>query len=367
MAVYKRGDIWWFDFTIEGDRYRASTGARLKEDAIKIEAREHRKALMGGLHQHITLEDAADLWFAARVAGRKSAATTAHRIEIMLRHMGARTKVCDVGPLKITQAINSRRVEPIRRGKNGKEIGKLPTASTVNRDLIDSTLRPILRYARKNLEVATKEIEWSDLRLDEPRELVRWFTDDEMAAREAGLPHWHRPIRRFISRYGVRLREAFFSLSAVHDDGEAMDIYTRERKNGPHVVTLIAEDAAEMRARIGRAIAAGLDTVWFHEMPDGRLEPIHWRAYQQASATANKRAGLSDARPAHDDRHHAATVLLRRSGGNLAAVKELLGHEVVSSTLRYAHTSRDDLRGTLSHVYGTIAPEPEETDDKATG
>lgn len=353
MPVYKRGDIWWYDFTVEGERYRGSTGARLKEDALKIEAREHRKALMGGLHQHITLEAAADLWFAANAAGRPSAKTTAHRVEIMLRHMGGATKVADIGPLRITQAMNSRRVEPIRKGKNRKAIDKLPSNATVNRDIIDTTLRPILRYAAENLEVQVKPINWSRLKLAEPRERVRMFTEAEVAAWSEDLPHWHRPILRFILRYGVRLREAFFSLSAMHENGDDLDIYTRDRKNGPHIVTLLPEDAAEMRARAGRARAAGLDTVWFREMKDGSLRPIGWRGFQHASATALRRAEIDDARPAHDGRHHAGTALLRRTGGNLAAVKELLGHEAIASTMRYAHTSRDDLRRALRHAYAT--------------
>ncbi|MFA4899912.1 MAG: tyrosine-type recombinase/integrase [Brevundimonas sp.] len=366
MPVYKRGDIWWYDFTVNGERYRGSTGARLKEDAAKIENREFRKALMGGLHQDITLEAAADLWFAAKVAGRKSAKTTAHRVEIMLRHLGPRTKLTDIGPLKVTQAVNSRRVEAIRRGKNRKAINKLPSAATVNRDIIDTTLRPIIRYARKNLEVEMREIDWSELRLEEPREVVRWFTEEELKARSDQLPHWHQPIQRFIQRYGVRLREAFFPLSAVHDDGKTMDIYTAVRKNGPHVVTLLEEDAAEMRARIGRAVAAELDTVWFREMKDGSLTAIHWRAYQSAASAANRRSGVQ-ARAVHDDRHHAGTTLLRKTGGNLAAVKKLLGHEVISSTMRYAHTSRDDLRDALRHAYGTIENVTPEKPKKAEG
>ncbi|ASE40951.1 hypothetical protein CEP68_16485 [Brevundimonas vesicularis] len=321
---------------------------------------------MGGLHQDITLEAAADLWFAAKVAGRKSAKTTAHRVEIMLRHLGPRTKLTDIGPLKVTQAVNSRRVEAIRRGKNRKAIDKLPSAATVNRDIIDTTLRPIIRYARKNLEVEMREIDWSELRLEEPREVVRWFTEEELKARSDQLPHWHQPIQRFIQRYGVRLREAFFPLSAVHDDGKTMDIYTAVRKNGPHVVTLLEEDAAEMRARIGRAVAAELDTVWFREMKDGSLTAIHWRAYQFAASAANRRSGVQ-ARAVHDDRHHAGTTLLRKTGGNLAAVKKLLGHEVISSTMRYAHTSRDDLRDALRHAYGTIEDVTPEKPKKAEG
>ena len=366
MSVFKRADIWWYDFTVKGQRHRASTGARTKELALQIEKRAHRDALLGGSYQAITLEEAADLWFAAKANDKNSATTTAHRVKVMLRHLGANTRITDIGPLKVTQALNSRRVETIKKGKNNKDTGALPSNATVNRDTIDSTLRPILRYARQNLEVEMREINWKDLRLDEPREVVRWFTDEELASRQTHLPIWHRPVQLFIQRYGVRLREAFFPLSAIHDDGVTMDIYTRDRKNGPHVVTLIDSDAAEMRARIGRARAANLDTVWFREMKDGSLTPIHWRGFQSAAAASNRKAGITNARPAHDDRHHAGTILLRRTG-NLAAVKELLGHEEIASTMRYAHTSRDDLRATLRHVYGTIEETPKNNIKKSIG
>lgn len=356
MPVKKRGDLWHYDFTINGERYRGSTGARRKEDALKIEAQEHRRALMGGLYQSLTLEEAADLWFAAKVVGKKSAADTARRIEIMLRHMGRKTPISDIGARKITDAMNARRTEAVRKGKNRVATDKLPANATVNRDMIDSTLRPILNYARRNLEATVKDIPWPDLKLAEPTERVRWFTDEEVAAWLSHLPVWHRPVLLFVLRYGVRLKEAFFPLSAIHGD----DIYTRDRKNGPQVVTLLAEDAADVRARAGRARAAGIEeTVWLREMRGGKLTPIHWRGFQSASARALKDAGIKDARAVHDARHHAGTSLLRLTQGNLAAVKELLGHEAIASTMRYAHTSRDDLRNALRGAYPEARTEQE--------
>lgn len=355
MSVFKRGDIWWYDFTVRGERFRGSTGARLKEDALAIEKREHRKALLGGLHQSLTLEEAADIWFAAKVVGKKSASDTAQRVVIMLRHMDRRLPISEIGARHITAAMNARRVEPIRRGKNKKSTGAYPANGTVNRDIIDSTLRPILNYAATNLEADVKRIPWSDLRLPEVRQRVRWFSDEEISAYAEHLPHWHRPVLRFILRYGVRLTEAFFSLEAIRGD----DVYTRDRKNGPQVVTLLPDDAADIRARAGRARAAGLDTVWFREMKSGELRAIQPRGFQSAAATSLKRAGVEDARAVHDARHHAGTMMLRGSG-NLAAVKELLGHESIQSTMRYAHTSREDLRRTLRHVYGTNNAEQQE-------
>lgn len=350
MPVKKRGDVWHYDFTIGGDRYRGSTGARLKEDALKIEARHHKTALLGGVHEPLTLAEAADLWFEARKVGRKDAKNAAGRIVIMLRHIPGTTLVSSIGSRMITDAMAARRYEPIRRGKNRKDTGALPSNSTINRDMIDTTLRPILRYASKNLEAQVKDIEWAELRLPEPRGVISWFTDDQIATWTEALPYWHRPVLRFILRYGVRLREAFFSLEAIHDTPNGMDVHTRDRKNGPHIITLLDDDAAEMRARIGRARKAGLDTVWFREMKNGELRAIQPRGFQTASATALGLAGI-EARPAHDGRHHAGTTLLRRTGGNLAAVKELLGHEAIASTMRYAHTSRDDLRKAMQEAY----------------
>ena len=360
MPVFKRGDIWWFDFTVKGERYRGSTGARTKDIALKVERREHDAALLGGVSEPLTLARAADLWFTAKKAGRKSARDTALRLQIMLRLIPGETLVSAIGARTVTEAMDRRRFEPILKGKNRKDTGKLPTNSTINRDLIDSTLRPILRYASRNLEAQVKDIDWVELRLPEPKNRAHPFNAQQIEAWAAGLPVWHRPVLRFILRYGVRLKEAFPPLDAVQDHGDVVDVYLRDRKNGePHIVTLIDEDAAEMRARVGRARAAGLDSFWFREMKNGSLRAIHWRGFQSASDRALDLAGMPGARPAHDGRHHAAMAFMRGTG-DLAAVKELLGHESVQSTMRYAHTSRDELRRKLRHVYGTTAATSDE-------
>ena len=147
-------------------------------------------------HKPLTLEEATDLWFIARKAGRKDAANTARRIQILLRHIPGATPLADIGARTITEAMNARRFEPILRGKNRKDTGKLPTNSTINRDLIDSTLRPIMRYASRNLEAKVKDIPWSDLRLSEPSGVVIWFTDEQIDAWAEHMPHWHRPVLR---------------------------------------------------------------------------------------------------------------------------------------------------------------------------
>lgn len=346
MSLYKRGDVWWYDFTVRGQRFRATTQLRGKTAAAKVEERERQAAVLGlSERPDPTIERAADLWFAANMAGKKSEKTTAQRLEIMLRHIGHATRVSQIDAPEIAAAIAARRIEPI--GHNWKT-PRVPSNATVNRDLIDSTLRPILTYAREILKAPVNDIPWKPLKLAEPKERDRPFTEAELTAWREALPEWHRPIFDFAKRYGVRLREAFFPPASV--DVEAGRVFVRVRKNGkPHTIRLLPDDAADMAARYGRAVAAELDTVWFKDTKEG-LVAIRWRGFQHASRDALDRAKIADARPAHDLRHHAATALMRKTG-NLAAVKRLLGHENIASTMRYAHADDGDVFDALRKAY----------------
>lgn len=358
MSLYKRGTVWHFDFTFKRERYRGSTGYSAKgkaerylekyRDEIKLGTRAERKPL--------TLREAADKWFAATVAGKKTALTTAMRLKILFRHIDGALPVTEIGPLEVADAILSRRLEPIRQSpKEGEP--RLPSNATVNRDLIDTTLRPILNYAEDALEQKVKRIKWAKHRLKEPKGRVRSFTPEEMAAWREELPEWHRPVFDFMARYGVRLEEAFFPPSVVNV--EACEVVLYDTKNGvDHPLQVTDEDMADLAARKSRAQEAGLSTVWFRD-DGGELTPIHWRGFQSASRAALDRAGVLNARPAHDLRHHAATTLYRATG-NIKLVQDLLNHQNIASSARYAHTNKNDLKVALRHAYGTSsATKPE--------
>lgn len=343
--LYKRGDVWHYDFTVKGQRYRGSTGFKKKADAAEFEERERRAIKLGAPSSRsvATLGQAADQWFASKAAGKKSATTIALRIKIMLRHMGRNTPVDQIGAREIEEAMMARRVEKTRQGG-------LPSAGTVNRDMIDTTLRPILGYAQEIMEEPVKLIKWGKLRMDEPRGRTRSFTPEELSAWRDALPEWHRPVFDFIRVYGVRLNEAFFPPSAVNV--EAAEIMLKDTKNGEdHTLPIREQDLADLASRKARAIDAKLATVWFRD-EGGELAAIHWRGFQSASRAALDAAGIGDAKPAHDLRHHAATTLLRDTG-NLKLVQALLNHKDITSSARYAHTSKGDLREAMRHTKGT--------------
>ena len=245
--------------------------------------------------------------------------------------------------------MQRRRLETTRQGKT-------PSNSTINRDLIDTTLRPILNYARRVLKQPVCEIEWRELRLAEPKGRDRAFTQAEISAWREALPAHHRVVFDFAARYGVRLMEAFFPLDCV--DAEAGRILLRDRKNGRgHNLRLLPDDQRTIAALYARAQKAGLATLWFREMATGQLRPIHWRGFQSASQAALKTAGITNARPVHDLRHHAGTTLVRMTG-NLAATKALLGHDNIQSTMRYVHADDDDVYAAMTKAHPPKSPPP---------
>jgi hypothetical protein len=357
MSVYKRGEVYHYDFTVNGRRFRGSTEVRSKTAAKLIEARERERAALGGLYRHIpTIEEAAAQWFRSRAEHRRSVTTIAHRVKIALRHIDGAQLVTEIGTPEIEAAVQARRLEETHNGR-------APTNATVNRDMIDSTLRPILRYCADVLELPVRRIAWTSVRLPEPKGRTRTFTPAELAAWRAGLPHWHRPLFDFLSLYGVRLREAFFHPDAFN--AETGEVCLTGRKSGTDLMLpLLEEDALAIAARAGRARKAGLETVWFKETRDG-IAPLHWRAFQSASRVALEAANIRDARPAHDLRHHAGTAVRRH--GDLSVAKELLGHDDIRSTARYAHTNKADVLRALRHAKGANDVTSPETCVKTIG
>ena len=341
MSVYERNGVWWFDFTINKRRYRGSTHQTEKRRAKAVEADERERAKLGRLSRSVpSLGTIADQWFSARMAGRKSAHDTAVRLETVLRYIPAHTPIDRINSAMIAAAIAERRLQPTPRGT-------APANATVNRDMVDSTLRPILSYARKVLEIpGLPAINWAALRMQEPKGRSRTFTAAEIAAWRAALPESYRPLFDFLARYGTRLGEAFFPPTAF--DAESGIIMVRQRKNGlTHEIMLLPDDAREMSARLGRAREAGLSTVWFRETRFG-LEAIKPNAFEHASRKALDAAGIADARCAHDLRHHAITAFLRLPGAHMKAAQRFAGHENIVSTARYAHVNPQEVRDILA-------------------
>ena len=362
MPIRRRAGspYWWADFTIDGVRRRVSTGQTDRRAAQAVEARLRADAAMGrGIGAEaqpapaLTLGEAASAWWRHHGQHLRSAQTIAHRLQILTRLIPLATPVADITPATIADAMARRRGEITHNGRR-------PTASTVNRDVLD-TLRPILGHAAETLGEAPAAIKWERLRLPEPKPRRRALTADELERFMAALPgQAYRDLASYIRLYGWRLSEAFFPPAALDAQARRLTLRAGRKGGGAHVIPLRPEDARDLASRAGRAIAAGLPHVWFVEEGQGGagLRPLTRRGFQAACARAMAAAGI-EARPVHDLRHTALTEALRRTG-DIRAVQALAGHSNIATTAAYAWTDDAAVLAALGHTIGTEGEEKAE-------
>jgi integrase len=383
MSVYKpaKSPYFQYDFQIRGRRFHGSTGVETRRAAEEVERKLRREAALDQLDDAslMTLDQAASRWWDEHGAGLKGGDRLEARIERVVLLVGPKTRIRDITTKVIARAIEKRRGQVRTHSKAENAKGYLPTDSTVNRDMID-TLRPILNRARRTWEAKLPEIDWAALRKSEPKPRPTEFAGDDYDRMLAEvLPHWHQMID-FARKYGARLAELFFGLDDL-DVSNLNDarVKLRERKGGDeHVIPLLPEDAALMAARLGRARAAKLKTVWFREKrlpgPGGKviLKPLTYGGLEIAVRRAMTRSGLRASKGMkgiHATRHHAAMQILRATD-NLRVAQKLLGHASINSTMVYAHAIESDVRNGLAKLHrnspepATAEAEKAETDQK---
>jgi len=370
MSVYKpaKSPFFQYDFQIKGRRFHGSTGVETRRAAEEVERRIRRQAALGELDDasQMTLDQAAARWWDEHGQYLKGGERLEARVERAVKAVGPAEIIGQITTKVIARGIERRRgqVRVHSKAKDAREY--LPSDSTVNRDMID-TLRPILNRARRTWEAKLPEIDWAALRRAEPKPRPTEFAGDDYERMLAEVrPHWH-PMIDFARKYGVRLAELFFVLDDLDvSNPENARVKLRERKGGDeHVIPLLSEDAALMAARLGRARAAGLKTVWFREKrlpgPGGKLKlkALTYGGLEIAVRRAMTRSGLRESkgmRGIHATRHHAAMQTLRKTK-NIRVAQLLLGHADIKSTMVYAHAVEDDVRKALADVHESAAPE----------
>lgn len=372
MSVYKpaKSPYFQYDFQIKGRRFHGSTGVETRRAAEEVERRIRRAAALGELDDAslMTLDQVAARWWDEHGSTLKGGDRLEARIERVVTLIGPTTPIRDITTKTVARAIERRRGQTRVHSKAENAREYRPSDSTVNRDMID-TLRPILNRARRTWEAKLPEIDWAALRRAEPKPKPTEFAGDEYDRMLAEVrPHWC-PMIDFAKKYGVRLAELFFGLDDL-DVSNPQDarVKLRDRKGGDqHVIPLLADDAALMAARLGRARKAGLKTIWFREKrlpgPGGAiiLKPLTYGGLEIAVRRAMTRSGLRESkgmRGIHATRHHAAMQTLRKTK-NLRVAQLLLGHADIKSTMVYAHAIEDDVRAALSQLHGTADPDIE--------
>lgn len=356
MSVYKpkNSPYFHYDFVFKGRRVHGSTGVETRRRAEAIEREKRNQLAEGKLDDaaQMTLDLAAAKWWEERGKDLRASADRDRQVAMLISLLGANTRLVDIDTDTVNDAMQRRRKILVVSGKTSRP----PSNATVNRDIIDA-LRPILRRARKSWGAkGLPEIDWGELRLAEPKAKPKELTEAEFSAFLGCMPDYWGDLARFCRRYAVRISEAFFPLSALDvEDRDNARVTLRNRKGGDdHVIPLLPQDVDWIRARLTRAEAAKLETIWFRASKTYRNTLY---AMTRDGAVYTFRKAMTDSglraskglKGSHDLRRDGAMKTLRATG-NLRVTQRLLGHASIQSTLAYAHAIEDDVKAALAAV-----------------
>jgi integrase len=351
----KGSPFWWYDFTIDGERYRGSTDTEDKRLAEKIETKLRNEVVEGQYFQKarsITIGQAAERYYQEVAQHQPSGRHADAKLDRMVAFFGENTKLSDITSDSITRYIAERR--------------KTVSNSTVNDDL--SLMRRLWRRAQLEWERDIGKMpRWSRLMLPAKTERVRYLKADEEArlweAVERVRPDYE-PVIRFALMCGQRVSNviglrwkdidwdhgviAFHNVKSRKPGGEIhhlpitpemVELIETQKGNHPtFVFTYIAQPSC--RGKTG--------SVEGEKLIAGKRYPISYSSISWVWGTILKAAGIDDLH-IHDLRHTVATRALKQTG-SLRIVKEILGHSNIQTTMRYTHVDDGDVREAMEKL-----------------
>ncbi|WP_028009263.1 tyrosine-type recombinase/integrase [Solimonas flava] len=328
MGVYKRGDVWWIDFTTpDGRRVRESSGIQDRDKALELHDRmkvrcwEEQRL---GVKPDRSWQEAAVRWLKE----------TSHK----------RSHDKDIAKLRwLDQFLGHLMLNQVSRDlidRIGERKAKESSPANANRYL--ALIRSILRRARDDWE-------WIDqipkVRLyREAKRRVRWITREQAATLLAVLPHHLREMAQFSLATGLRQRNvSFLCWDQVDMARKVAWIHADEAKAGRAIAVPLNDDAlAVLRRRLEQH---GRYVFTYQGRP---VERCTTKAWQRAC----ERAGIEDFRW-HDLRHTWASWHVQ-SGTSLQELMELGGWATLEMVMRYAHLAADHLRTAACRIDGTF-------------
>ena len=325
--VYRRGRLWWVQYSHRGQVFRESSRSE-----SKAEAKEFLSARLAeiGAGRVVSLQ-AGKSGFDELVGllerdyainGRKSAADLSYRIGHLRPHFGS----------LLTSEISYERMTRYIVGRKGE--GAAP--ATIQHEL--ACLAKMLTLAVRNQLLASKP-PIPTIKLRNARKGFFEAAEVERVIRE--LPDIVGAVVRFAYLTGWRRSEVLgLQWRNVDASGVRLDPGTTKNDEGRvYPMTRPLDELLEARRRATSALELTTSKVipWVFTWEDG--SPI--RCFRDAWAAAVKRAGLPD-RIFHDLRRSAVRHLVR-SGVSETVAMRLSGHKTRSVFDRYNIVSQADL------------------------
>jgi integrase len=337
MGVYKRGDIWWFDYMAGGKQIRESSHSTNKRTAQNLVARRKTEVLEGRLNLPKSNCPKLRQW-ADHVIASVPHENTRDRYSA-----SARILVKFFGDVKLSD-ITSERIEEYQQSRLASK--KHP--ATVNRDV--AFLFRMLRLARRGRFVVTNPCEQVE-RLKERRQRrqAKPLTFEE----ERRLIAVSEPLLRMfvilLVETGLRAKKEALPLTwrDVDLESETPNVLVRQSKTraGERRVWLTEFCRGELlrwRSFLGHGYSP-------HVFPAPRDKQKRWSCYQDSWERAAKKVGLSDRR-VYDLRATFASRANAASRVSDLTLAQLLGHASTGILPTYAKPIDDNLLSVIRRM-----------------
>lgn len=335
MSVRKRGNRWWYDFSVHHIRYRgALPQARTKRQAADIEYR-----------LRFSVYDGKDL-------SRNTRALSEFVDEVfwpwaLVNYSTPRqTHWCHVAAVKDFFGITRlREITPIHIERFKQHRVKTPTKScharkpgTVNRDL--GALSRILSMAHDN-----------GLIVENPARRVRRLRDDNARIRYLTLDEQKRLLAVMVGHYANSIKPIFiFAVNTGMRRGEILNLGWSDISWERNVIVVRKTKSGRDRSvPINRAVAEVLKAQ-IQLVSTGTVFSISPKTLSSAFTTLVRRAGIENLR-LHDLRHTFATRL-SDAGTDPFTIADILGHRDLKITKRYTHVLESNRQRAVAALTG---------------
>lgn len=327
MRIYRRQNMWYIDYSVNGRRVRKSVGPskKMAELALKnVEVRIAKSEILGITEpRKMIFENLCDEYLQFSKANKTASSfrRDGTSIKNLLTEFNGKL-ITVITAHDLEQYKNKRRdeVEP----------------ATINREL--SCIKHMYTKARQ----------WGYMQ-GNPLQEVRKFRekpgrtyclkDDEESRLLQYCPEYTKPIVIFALHTGMRLGEI---LNLRWQDVNLKDLYISVRNSKNHETRTIPinHKVHDTLTKIGPQ----LPDQYVFSHPDGRpYKNIYW-GFKRAA----RRAGVPDYNW-HTLRHSFASRLAIK-GVSLRAIQELLGHKTLAMTMRYSHLTNQVLKEAVNRL-----------------
>lgn len=323
MSLYQRpgSPFWQYDFTVNGLRFRGSTGETGKREAAKVED-SHKQAARrrGERKKEWTVQAMCDAYWGDHAQHRPSHSTILGQLGALCRHLGKTRKL---------SSLTNAAMLDYRAKRRGEGLEK----HSINREI--TIARAAMRHVAEVHGVAIPALHWEKLKTEEPPPRQRYLDFDDWERLLTGAHPSIKPILICAVTTGLRKSNIL-----------TMD-WGQVRLSAKRIVMTVKGNKIH-EVRISPLLAAALSA-----MPKRTGRVFDTRNFEKRWRAAMKAAELVDFR-FHDLRHTFASWA-RQAGADIADVKDALGHSDISMTMRYAHIRPDAQNTAFDRVSAALA------------